>query len=365
MKIIIDSTIPFIQGILEPIAQVKYLDSKDLTSDAIRDADALMVRSIDKCTASLLNGSKVKLITTATIGFDHIDTAYCEANHIHWQNAPGCNARSVAQYLLCVLLDVALKEKLTLKGKTLGIIGVGHVGKQVENICKAYGMHILRYDPPRVEQEGADGFVSLEKLTSESDIITFHTPLTHDGNYPTYHFASSTFFKQLKRKPWIINTCRGGVIDTPALLSALQKQQVSKVFVDCWENEPHPSEKLLQQVAFATPHIAGFSADGKANGTRMCIEAIEKYFHITVPMLHKVAPEPPAQPFIDLNNFSDHRVERAMLQSRPLRPIDKALRQSANQFESLRNKYIHPREFAAFTLQNATSSEVALWNNCK
>ena len=164
MKIVADNTVPFLKGIAEPIAEVKYLTSKEFTPENIKDADALIVRSIDKCTRELLEGSRVKLITSATIGFDHIDIRYCDEAGITWKNSPGCNAVSVAQYVLAGLITIALRKGETLQGKTIGIVGVGHVGKEVEKLCSAYGMNVLRNDPPRAETEGEDGFVSLETI---------------------------------------------------------------------------------------------------------------------------------------------------------------------------------------------------------
>ena len=274
MKFIADKTVPYLKGILDSLADITYLSSEEFTPEHVRDADALIVRSIDKCTRELLQGSRVKLITSATIGFDHIDTHYCEQAGIVWRNAPGCNARSVAQYVLAGLVARSLRLGDSLQGKTMGIVGVGHVGKELEIVCHAYGMRVLRNDPPRAEIEGTDGFVSLETLAEEADIISFHTPLTREGRYPTFHLADDAFFNRLQKKPCIINAARGAIIDTSALLKASQSGRVGDLIIDCWEGEPHINRLLLQQAYIATPHIAGFSADGKANGTRTCLEQI-------------------------------------------------------------------------------------------
>lgn len=201
MKIVADNTVPYLKGIAEPIAEVKYLTSKEFTPENVKDADILIVRSIDKCTRELLEGSRVKLITSATIGFDHIDTQYCDEAGIAWENSPGCNAVSVAQYVLAGLLTIALRKGEPLQGKTIGIVGVGHVGKEVEKLCSAYGMNVLRNDPPRAEAEGEDGFVSLETIAEQADIVTLHTPLTKEGRFATRHLAGEDFFRKLQRKP--------------------------------------------------------------------------------------------------------------------------------------------------------------------
>ena len=360
MKFIADKTVPYLKGILDSVADITYLSSEEFTPEHVRDADALIVRSIDKCTRELLQGSRVKLITSATIGFDHIDTHYCEQAGIVWRNAPGCNARSVAQYVLAGLVARSLRLGDSLQGKTMGIVGVGHVGKELEIVCHAYGMRVLRNDPPRAEIEGTDGFVSLETLAEEADIISFHTPLTREGRYPTFHLADDAFFNRLQKKPCIINAARGAIIDTSALLKASQSGRVGDLIIDCWEGEPHINRLLLQQAYIATPHIAGFSADGKANGTRACLEQIASFFQLDIPKLSDVQPPLPEQPLIDLNRFSGQRVEQAILSCFNPLDVDRRLRETPERFEWFRANYHYPREFQAYTIANATPQEADL-----
>ena len=357
MKILADNTIPYLRGILEEVADIAYIDSKEFTPERVKEADALIVRSIDKCTRQLLEGSHVRLITTATIGFDHIDTHYCEQAGIEWHNAPGCNAESVGQYVLASLLEVALRRGETLRGKTIGIVGVGHVGRIVERLCLAMGMHVLRNDPPRAEREGSERFVSLDTIAREADIITLHVPLTREGDHPTYHLADATFFRKLKRKPWFVNSCRGAAHDTQALLDAKRTGLISELIVDCWENEPNINRDLLDLTAIATPHIAGFSADGKANGTRSCLEQIARFFGVQLDKLPLVTPPAPAHPVIDLQSFGEQRVAQAVLRTYSPLLIDDALRQSPDHFEWFRSHYDHPREFPAYEVIHATPEE--------
>lgn len=360
MKIVADRTVPYLRGIAETFAEVTYLSSDQFTPDAIKDADVLIVRSIDKCTQTLLAGSRVRLITTATIGFDHIDTHYCDEAGIRWVNAPGCNAVSVGQYILASLLTLALRKGESLEGKTLGIVGVGHVGRVVERLATAWGMRVLRNDPPRALAEGEEGFVSLDTIAEEADIITLHVPFTREGRFATYHLADGAFFAKLKRRPWFINSCRGAVHDTAALLEAKQAGRIGSLILDCWENEPRIDRALLAETALATPHIAGFSADGKANATRACLENIARFFSIDREKIGEIVPPPPAHPQIDLDAFPDHRVERAVLTSFNPLPVDQALRDAPEKFEAFRSNYAHPRQFEAYTVLHATPEEAAL-----
>ena len=357
MRIIADNTIPYLKGIAEPVAEVIYVDAKAFTPEQVRDADVLIVRSIDKCTPALLAGSRVQLITTATIGFDHIDTHYCAQNGIRWTNAPGCNAASVAQYVLACLVTLSLRTGSPLAGKTIGIVGVGHVGRLVENHCQAMGMRVLRNDPPRAAAEGAEGFVSLEQLAEEADVITLHVPFTKEGNYPTYHLADARFLQRLAKQPWLFNSCRGAVHDTEALLAAKRSGKVSELVLDCWENEPIINRELLAMTTLATPHIAGFSADGKANGTRACLQAIERYFGVRFARLPQVQPPAPQDPLIDLNQWTSHRIEQAILHTFSPERVDRTLRADPEGFEWQRNHYAHPREFSAYQVLHATPEE--------
>ena len=357
MRIIADNTIPYLKGIAEPIAEVTYLDSKSFTPERVKEADVLIVRSIDKCTPALLAGSRVKLITTATIGFDHIDIHYCERQGIVWKNAPGCNASSVAQYVLADLVTLSLRTGSPLRGKTIGIVGVGHVGRIVERYCAAMGMRVLRNDPPRAAAEGAEGFVSLEQIAAEADVVTLHVPFTKEGDYPTYHLVDARFLQQLAKQPWLFNSCRGAVHDTEALMEAKRTGKVSELVLDCWENEPVISRELLALTALATPHIAGFSADGKANGTRACLQAIEQFFDVHFERLPQVQPPAPQDPLIDLDQWTSHRIEQAILHTFSPERVDQALRADPDGFERQRNHYAHPREFSAYQVLHATAEE--------
>lgn len=289
MKVIVDDKIPFIQGQIEQIADdVRYLRGAAITAADVRDADALIVRTRTRCDEALLAGSSVQLVVTATIGFDHIDTQWLERNGIRWTNCPGCNAASVRQYVHCSLLALGLLRK----DLTVGVVGVGHVGTLVADDLEACGMRVLRCDPPRAEREGVDGFYTLEQLAEQCDIITFHTPCTTTGAYPTHHLADAAFFASLRRKPLIINAARGPVVDTQALLTAMDQGVVRDVVIDTWEGEPAINMDLLRRAVIATPHVAGYSADGKANATRMSLQALCRHFGLPF----ELNIQPPALP---------------------------------------------------------------------
>ena len=280
MKVIVDNKIPYIEGVIEKIAdEVVYLPGGGFTKELVKDADALIVRTRTHCNRELLEGSQVKFIATATIGYDHIDTAYCQKAGIEWTNCPGCNAGSVEQYVCSALQLLSTKKGLDLKNATLGVIGVGHVGSRVVRMAESLGMRVLKNDPPRADK-GESGFVGLETIARECDVITFHTPLIREGKYRTFHLADEDFFFGLHRTPFVINSSRGEVVDTASLLVALAAGRVKDVVIDTWEYEPMISRELMEVAFLATPHIAGYSADGKANATRMSLEALCRFFGI-------------------------------------------------------------------------------------
>lgn len=278
MKVIVDNKIPYIKEAIESLAdEVVYLPGKAFTPEIVKDADALITRTRTRCDRHLLAGSKVKFIGTATIGFDHIDTAYCHEAGITWSNCPGCNAGAVEQYIHSVLLLLQQEKGIALKGACLGIVGVGHVGSRIGQLAERLGMRVLLNDPPRADR-GEKGFVDLRTLAHECDIISFHTPLEREGKYRTFHLADEGFFRLLEKQPYIINTSRGEVIETSSILNALSAGKISGAILDVWENEPNINLELLNKVFIGTPHIAGYSADGKANATRMVLESFCRFF---------------------------------------------------------------------------------------
>lgn len=344
MKIIIDNKIPYIKEAVRTIAdEIVYAPGKDFTPELVRDADALIIRTRTHCNRELLEGSRVKFIATATIGFDHIDTDYCQQAGIEWRNAPGCNSASVAQYVQSSLLIWKSLRNRELSGLTIGIVGVGNVGSKIAKVAQDFGMRVLLNDLPREEKEGSGSFTSLNKIAEECDIITFHVPLYKEGNYKTFHLADREFFQSLKRKPIIINTSRGEVIDTDALLEALNNQTISDAIIDVWEHEPDINRELLEKVMIGTPHIAGYSADGKANATRMSLDAICRFFQIKGK--YEINAPTPASPIIYAKNH-----EEALLQMYNPTKDSERLKTQPELFETLRGDYPLRREEEAYII---------------
>lgn len=337
MKIVIDDKIPFIR---EPASklfeEVVYIPGTEISAKNIKNADALIVRTRTHCNESLLAGSKIKLIITATIGYDHLDTSYLEKAGISWSNCPGCNASSVSQYVESVVLVLKHRGWLSPEQTTVGIVGAGHVGVNVASKLKNIGCTILFNDPPRQEKEGGN-FHSLTELAEKCDLISFHTPLIKNGFFKTYHLADINFFKNLYKKPVILNAARGGIIDEKALLQAMDNGKIYETIIDTWENEPNISRELLHKVFIGTPHIAGYSADGKANATRMALSAVCTFFHIT-PNFTITAPSLPSD-WIPSKNEEERKLQL-------YNPIldSEALKATPEKFEFLRGNYPLRRE---------------------
>jgi len=354
MKIIIDDKIPYIKGALESVAEVIYLPGSKTTPEVVKDADAIITRTRTHCNEKLLAGSSVRFIATATIGFDHIDTAYCDKAGIVWTNAPGCNSKSVEQYVASALMVMALKNGITLSGKTIGIVGVGNVGSKVAHICEIFGMKVLLNDPPRARKEGIQGFVELDEILKKADVITLHVPLNMDGVDQTYHLADEAFFAKAKKKPIFINSCRGEVVENEALEKAILSKQVVGATIDCWENEPDIDTKLLDLIDLGTPHIAGYSKDGKANGTSMSVQAVSKFFGLGLDNWECLNVELPASTLIKIDGKDKTEQQifsEAILTTYDIRNDDQALRNSVASFEKLRGDYPVRREFPVFEIK--------------
>jgi erythronate-4-phosphate dehydrogenase len=354
VKIVADDKIPFLRGALEPYAEVVYLPGNEINRDLIMDADALLVRTRTKCNEQLLRDTNVRFIGTATIGFDHVDTQYCEENGIWWTNAPGCNSSSVQQYIAAALLTIAYGFSFYLREKTLGIIGVGNVGSKVAKLGKILGMNVLLNDPPRARKEGDKGFVSFDRIMHEADFVTLHVPLTLTGEDKTYHLFDDITFKKMKEGSWFFNSSRGEVVDTIALKNILNSSRLGGTVIDVWENEPDIDPDLLSKVSLATPHIAGYSTDGKANGTAMIVNSLSSFFHLPFKNWYPCnIPLPPFSEIVVKGNGRDEEdiIREAVLLTYDIKEDDQKFRNSPTGFEKQRGDYPLRREFPSYSVK--------------
>lgn len=316
-KIVIDSAVPYIRGVFEPWFKVEYVPGAAIDASMVRDASALVIRTRTKCNAALLEGSAVEVIATATIGFDHIDMAWCREHGIAAFNAPGCNADAVMEYVFAAL-NVFGRRK-SLQGATLGVIGVGQVGHRVADMGRRRGFRVLENDPP-LEAAGTSGreFVPVGYLLEHSDIVTIHIPLWEQNR----NFADAAFFSRMKPGAIFINASRGGIVDEDALLQA--RPRLGGLAVDVWKGEPDINLALLKAADIATPHIAGYSIVGKINGTMASVRRIGEHFGIQ-----------------ELANFKiEHSYKPYDIDSYDILADDAALRADPSRFEALRNRYV-------------------------
>ena len=355
MKIIADENIPNVEECFSSIGNVKVIGGREITREVVADADILLVRSITPVFADLLTGSNVRFVATATIGFDHVDVNFLRRNSIGFASAPGSNANSAAEYIIAALLEISKKHNIILEGKSIGVVGVGNVGSKVAKKCRALGMKVLLNDPPLYRQTDDPKYLSIQELF-ECDFITLHTPLTFDGLDKTFHLGDENFFASLKKGCCFINASRGGVVDSDALKSRIQSGNLQSVVLDVWENEPNIDTQLLEMVDIGTPHIAGYSLDGKIAGLIMIYNSVCKYFGIEPKYdVNDFLPEPEVKT-IEVNQDSENNQDALLDIVRRIYNIemdDSTLRQMLKEqvenrgrfFDNLRKSYSVRREF--------------------
>lgn len=330
----------------------------------VRDADALIVRSKTRVNQDLLAGSSVAFVGTATAGLDHFDTAWLDAAGVAWCAAPGCNANSVSEYIVAALLTLARRDGFELAGHTLGVIGVGQVGSRVAAKAEALGLRVLRNDPPLQLATSDPLFVPLSEVLRDADLVTLHVPLTDTGPFSTRHMANCDFFARLRPGALFLNASRGEVAETDALLLALGRGAVRRAALDVWENEPDISAALLEKAALATPHIAGYSYDGRLNGTVAVYREACRFFEAApawTPVEREMPPGGSRE--ADARGRSDEEVLQALVRSvYDIEADDAALRRGppgealADRFRRLRHAYTDRREFPSFTVRLAHGS---------
>jgi erythronate-4-phosphate dehydrogenase len=344
MKIVADPNIPYIHEAFAPLGDITLIPGRQINAAGVRDADLLLVRSVTPVNAALLDGSRVQFVATATIGFDHIDRHYLERRGISFATAAGSNANSVAEYIVAAMLELGHRQGWRLRDKTLGVVGVGNVGRKVVGYAEALGMRVLQNDPPRQRAENLVSFVPLDRILAEADIITLHVPLTKTGPDATRHLFSP-------QRGLIINSSRGAVLDNKKLLAA----HLAGLVLDVWEGEPNLLPGLLEKVDIGTPHIAGYSFDGKVNGTRMIYEAACRHLGVN-PTWQPVLPVPPVPRIeADVTGMDDEDALRKIIhQVYDITADDAALRRVGSAgFDKLRAEYPVRREFSNTSLHLA------------
>jgi erythronate-4-phosphate dehydrogenase len=342
MKIVADINIPYIKGVLEPYAEVVCLKGSAIGPADVRDADALLVRTRTRCDAALLAGSKVRFIGTATIGYDHIDTQWCRANGIEVAVAAGSNAGGVLQWISAALVLLSAESNRRPEELTLGVVGVGHVGSLVAGYARQWGFRVVCSDPPREQVEGlgrGDGFLPFGELAAVSDIVTFHVPLLREGPHKTLEMGDKRFFGMLKQGATVINTSRGGVVVEAELSGAISRGRCLGC-IDTWAGEPRIDRLLLDRAFIATPHIAGYSAQGKANASAMIVEALAGHFSLPISGWYPAEVSPAARRPVSWEEltatvavYCDLAGETALL------------KQSPDLFESMRENYAYRQEY--------------------
>lgn len=363
MKIIADENMPYVDALFSDIGEIEKVNGRTLTADKVADADVLLVRSVTKVNAALLEkNTRLKFVGSATIGTDHVDLDYLAQRHIPFANAPGCNATAVGEFVFIALLELAQRFDERLKDKTVGIVGAGNTGTAAAKCLTAYGVKVLLHDPILQDNGDVREFVSLETLISTCDVISLHVPMTQSGPYSTYHLFDETRLAELAIGTWLLNCCRGDVIDNKALLDVKQKRADLKLVLDVWEGEPHPMSELVPLVELATPHIAGYSLEGRARGSFMLYEALMLTLGYST---HQSLQDLIAPHWMACMHLHDIPNERALLQLArfvyDLRDDDRLFRNqflNVNGFDHMRRIHKHRRELSILTLVNSGQFDV-------
>ena len=358
-KIIIDDAVPFAKEIFSSLGKVTCIAGNKINSKHLVDADALIIRSRTKITPPLLTNSKVQFIGSTVVGLDHVDQNYLLQNNIQFYSAQGCNANSVAEFVITCIVNYAKENNIILKNKTLGIIGVGNVGRLLQQKAITLGLKILANDPPRQQQKNKHNFVDLNSVLN-ADIVSFHTPLIASGNYPTKHLLNKENFKLIKPQALIINAARGGIIDEKAWLNYAKQHPTLTSIIDCWQDEPNINPKLYAIAKIATPHIAGHALDAKIKGTLMVYQKLCKLWNIKKNNHWKnYLPKPP--PTIKLIQYPTNQQTIYQLLKKCYQPNKdhQAINlTNSTEFEYYRRHYPTRREWSEHSIEQTTNQQL-------
>ncbi len=363
MKILADENMPYVQQLFGDLGTIETVNGRELTAEQVKDADVLLVRSVTKVNQALLaSNDKLKFVGSATIGTDHIDLDYLVSRNIPFSNAPGCNATAVGEFAFIAMLELAQRFKSPLKGKVVGIVGAGNTGTAVAKCLKAYGIEVLLCDPVLEEKGDPRSFVSLSKLIEKCDVVSLHVPITKTGEHRTWYLFDEARLNSLRENTWLLNCCRGEVIDNHALMTFKQQRDDVKVVLDVWEGEPNPMPELVPYIEFCTPHIAGYSLEGKARGTFMLYQQLAKVLQIKDDKQLEMLLPPLWSEQVSVTEIAD---ERALLQLArfvyDLRDDDELFRNNFlnnHGFDHMRKNHKHRREFSALKVGNLGQTNV-------
>lgn len=360
LSIVVDENVPFARETFGRLGTVTLLPGRKIQASDVKSADALIVRSVTRVDEHLIDGSCVQFVGTATIGVDHIDTTYLTRRGIAFASAPGSNANSVSEYITAALLLLAARQATKLEGSKIGVVGVGNVGSRVVRKAEALGMTCLLNDPPKKRETGDSKYFPLDAVLAEADYVTVHVPLERGGPDPTWLMCNKEFFEKMKRGACFLNSSRGQVVDEESLLRALDFGGVQATVLDVWENEPNIDPLTVARVFLGTPHIAGYSYDGKVAATIMLYDALCTHLG-TIPDVDLDGLLPPS-PIPRLESGNDPEDDEEMLRRvipliYDIRKDDADLRRAAEagdergkQFDLLRKRYPQRREFFNTTL---------------
>ncbi len=371
IRIVADENIPYAREAFGSLGTVELVAGRSITNAILKNADILCVRSVTRVNEELLYGTRIKMVTTATIGTDHIDESYLQQAGIAFSSAAGSNSNSVSEYITAALLTLAERKGINLAGKTIGIIGVGNVGSKVARKCSELGMRVLKNDPPLKDLTGSKEYVELDELIPAADFITLHTPLTIKTKYPTYHLADGNFINRMKPTAILLNSSRGSVADGEAIKRALKDKKIAGVVLDVWENEPVIDVELLRMVDLGSPHIAGYSFDGKVNGTEMIYLAVCRFLGVEPSWQPRTVMPAPALPSLTLDPSSADEqtlIMQAVKQLYDIEADDARLREICSEpmanrgkfFDQLRKHYPVRREFQNTRIEFSSPASVSL-----
>lgn len=338
MKIVADQAIADVAAVFAPLGELVLMPGRDIGPADVSDADALLVRTITRVDETLLAGSSVQFVGSAASGTDHIDLAYLAAQGVQCSSAPGCNADAVVNYVFAALAWLELNRAVDWRGRSVGIVGGGNVGSRLATVLLALGMEVRIHDPFLPESHPlANCFATLDDVLACS-LVSLHVPLTRNGPHPTWHLLDESRLSQLPPDTVLINAARGEVVANNALVAILEKRPDLTVVLDVWENEPAINTPLLQKVAIGTPHIAGYSLNGKRNATRMVYEGLCRHFQLLPDPLH----DKTEKPLIEADSVSE-----AMLKAYPIQQdfLPRNILDMGVEFERRRNGYHFRREF--------------------